>query len=45
VRPGDAGVGLNSPPRARLRITEVATLDRRHFSVIRPANGAFDLVP
>ncbi|GAA4684582.1 type II toxin-antitoxin system VapC family toxin [Phytohabitans rumicis] len=30
----------------RLRAVEVATLDRRHFSVVRPRNGvAFVLVP
>lgn len=30
----------------RLRITEIATLDRRHFSVVRPTHtDAFDLVP
>lgn len=30
----------------RLRITTVATLDRRHFSVVRPAHlDAFELVP
>lgn len=30
----------------RLRIQEVATLDRRHFSVVRPAHtSTFDLLP
>jgi hypothetical protein len=30
----------------RLRITEVATLDRRHFSVVRPAHvRALTLLP
>lgn len=30
----------------RLRITTIATLDRRHFSVVRPANAhAFELLP
>jgi len=30
----------------RLRVTEVATLDRRHFSVVRPAHvDAFTLLP
>jgi predicted nucleic acid-binding protein len=30
----------------RLGIVEVATLDRRHFSVVRPAHvAAFDLLP
>lgn len=30
----------------RLRITTIATLDRRHFSVVRSANArAFELVP
>ncbi len=30
----------------RLDITEIATLDRRHFSVVRPAHtSAFDLLP
>jgi uncharacterized protein len=29
----------------RLGVTEVATLDRRHFSVVRPANGPLHLVP
>ena len=29
----------------RLSITEVATLDRRHFSVVQPAAGAFQLLP
>ena len=30
----------------RLRISEIATLDRRHFSVVRPAGLAgFDLLP
>lgn len=29
----------------RLGVSEVATLDRRHFTVVRPANGAFMLLP
>ncbi len=30
----------------RLEQTQIATLDRRHFTVVQPANGqAFDLVP
>lgn len=30
----------------RLRITEIATLDRRHFSVVRPTHTeAFELLP
>ncbi len=30
----------------RRKITSVATLDRRHFSVVRPAHApAFDIVP
>lgn len=30
----------------RLKLTRIATLDRRHFSVVRPAHAAaFDLVP
>ena len=30
----------------RLRVVEVATLDRRHFSVVRPAHvAAFTLLP
>lgn len=30
----------------RLEITQVATLDRRHFSVVRPAHvNAFELLP
>lgn len=30
----------------RLKIVEIATLDRRHFSVVRPAHvGAFALLP
>ena len=30
----------------RLRITQIATLDRRHFSVVRPAHvDAFELLP
>lgn len=30
----------------RLRVTEIATLDRRHFSIVRPAHAdAFELVP
>jgi predicted nucleic acid-binding protein len=29
----------------RLGITQVATLDRRHFSIVRPAGRSFDLLP
>lgn len=29
----------------RLAVSEVATLDRRHFSVVRPSTGPFDLLP
>ena len=29
----------------RLAITQVATLDRRHFSVVRPAKGPLTLLP
>lgn len=29
----------------RLEATEIATLDRRHFTVVRPSSGAFDLLP
>ena len=29
----------------RLKINEVAPLDRRHFNVVRPKTGAFRLVP
>lgn len=29
----------------RLDIREIATLDRRHFTVVRPATGAFQLLP
>lgn len=29
----------------RLGITEVATLDHRHFSVVRPLKGPFTLLP
>lgn len=29
----------------RLGITEVATLDRRHFTVVHPSNGPFTLLP
>jgi predicted nucleic acid-binding protein len=30
----------------RLRLTQVATLDRRHFTVVRPAHiEAFELLP
>jgi predicted nucleic acid-binding protein len=30
----------------RLRVTEIATVDRRHFSVVRPTHApAFRLVP
>jgi uncharacterized protein len=29
----------------RLGVTEVATLDRRHFGVVRPGNGPLHLVP
>ncbi len=29
----------------RLAITEVATLDRRHFSVVQATNGPLNLLP
>jgi len=29
----------------RMKINEVATLDRRHFNVVRPITGDFRLVP
>lgn len=29
----------------RLDITEIASLDRRHFTVVRPANHIFELLP
>ena len=29
----------------RLRVTDIATLDRRHFSVVRPTGRPFDLLP
>ena len=29
----------------RLEISQVATLDRRHFNVVRPTKGPFDLLP
>ena len=29
----------------RLGISEVATLDRRHFGVVRPTGGPFSLLP
>ncbi len=29
----------------RLGVTEVATLDRRHFNVVRPLKGPFTLLP
>jgi uncharacterized protein len=29
----------------RMKINEVATLDRRHFNGVRPITGAFLLVP
>lgn len=29
----------------RLRTLSVATVDRRHFTVVRPASGAFELLP
>lgn len=29
----------------RMRIDDVATLDRRHFNVVRPATGVFRLLP
>jgi uncharacterized protein len=29
----------------RLRATEIATLDRRHFTVVRPRHGPFGLLP
>ena len=29
----------------RLKARNIATLDRRHFTVVRPATGAFQLLP
>jgi uncharacterized protein len=29
----------------RLGVSEVATLDRRHFTVVRPAKGPFTILP
>lgn len=29
----------------RLNVAEIATLDRRHFNVVRPATGPFTLLP
>jgi len=29
----------------RLAVREIATLDRRHFTVVQPATGAFNLLP
>ncbi len=29
----------------RLGATEIATLDRRHFTVVQPATGSFELLP
>lgn len=29
----------------RLNVTDIATLDRRHFTVVRPANRVFTLLP
>lgn len=29
----------------RLGVTDIATLDRRHFSVVRPVGRSFDLLP
>lgn len=29
----------------RLNVTDLATLDRRHFGVVRPAHGPFSLLP
>ncbi len=29
----------------RLAVTEIATLDRRHFTVVQPRSGPFTLVP
>lgn len=29
----------------RLAVTEIATLDRRHFNVVTPTAGAFHLLP
>ncbi len=29
----------------RLNVTEVATLDRRHFTVVQPAHGPFVVLP
>ena len=29
----------------RLSVTEVATFDRRHFTIVRPTSGPFQLLP
>jgi uncharacterized protein len=29
----------------RLGVSQVATLDRRHFTVVRPAKGSFTILP
>jgi predicted nucleic acid-binding protein len=29
----------------RLGVMQVATLDRRHFTVVQPAHGSFELLP
>jgi len=29
----------------RLGVMQMATLDRRHFTVVRPAQGSFELLP
>ena len=29
----------------RLNVSEIATLDRRHFSIVQPRSGQFELLP
>lgn len=29
----------------RLRVRDIATIDRRHFTVVRPTGGTFNLLP
>jgi len=46
----DLGLGLVDASviavAERIGVTQIATLDRRHFSVVRPVHvGAFDLLP
>jgi len=40
------GIAESIAAAERLGITEIATLDRRHFGVVRPAHVvAFELIP